>query len=239
MANTVPSIQEVLGRQPYRFSSDPAKFLQETRANALLEPWLLVPQSNTNTFPTLAQIPQNLLTSIQGVSIAAAIKLLTESDVGNNGWFLDRLRLPGSTGNSAINTDTQKVIIALLHGIHAYFVGSKTKGVPSFTTPLPTRFHFVVSNATDGFLNQKNVEDFFTNLKRRFLNQAETDDELQIRGLINLLQGDPANLLNTKFMKNPSGANPVPTQETDVPDTETVKDFYIRTLPSIHTVLGI
>ncbi len=233
------SLQSMLALLPYQFTSDPAAFLQSPTANASQTPWLLVKSPDTRTFPSLAEIPHTLLASVQGISIAATIKLLLESDVGNNGWFLDRLRLPGALRSSTVNSATQQVILALLHGIHAYFVASHESGVPPITAPLPTRFQFVVNSATDTFLNKKNTEAYFTLLKRQFLNQNERDDEVQIRELMRLLRTKPAELLKHPFMRAPTGPFPIQTEQKNVGDTETVKDFYVAAVPSIYDILGM
>jgi hypothetical protein len=227
-------LRDELKEKPFRFSKESKDFLTE-------DPVLLVANPPPQTYSSLSEIPTDLLTSVQGTSFFATLKLLDE-DVGNAGWFLNRLRIPGSP----MNPDTQRVTLAILHGIHAYATSTSQQTI-SFTAPLPTRFRSTIAYFTT--IKHKSdiiqhMDDIFTTMKRRYLHQNESNEELMIRDVLESLT-NPTQFMKSSFFKTPKGSGPIPSTEQEW-DTETVHDPYVTRInpyaidiyPTISSVLG-
>jgi hypothetical protein len=214
-------IKKILERQDFTFSntSSSSEFLPKSKGDSVeIKPLVLGTQE-----------------SIRGVSFFAALKAL-DMEKAKAPWYVDHLRLPGT--RTGVNPDTQKIVLALLHGLHAYFA-SNDKAAPSLRDPLPTRFRYVVDtfNKLKDQSVKTSVDRVFTVMKRQYLNTNEQDDELQILGLMDALK-TPVKFLNNQFFNIKTGTVPISITERDVPDTQTVRDFYVRKIPLMSEILG-
>lgn len=216
-------IREVVKRKPYRLSKNTQDFLSDT-----IEPVFLADASGT--FSKLAEIPTEILNSIRGVSFFAVIKALEE--VGANGWFLDRLRLPGTL--IGVNPDAQRVVLAMIHGLHAFFASSDPVA-PKLTSPLPTRIRYVL-NFTINTADRLVIQRIYSKLIREYLKQPEDSIKLDLDNFIKGLK-TPIEFINHEFLKSKTGSSPVALEDDRGKDTDTVRDFYVQRIPLINDIL--
>ncbi len=226
-------IRTVLKDKPFRFSKTATDFLHQTLDDVNIDPVLLVDTPTNATYKTLSEIPNDLLSSVRGVSFFAAIKALEEKeDVGNAEWFLNRLRIPGKFEGA--NPDTQRIVLALLHGLHAYFA-SKSKDAPVLGSPLPTRFQYAIQKYEADSTLVIPIQTILTKLIKHYLNNTNEEIVGSVSEFIREMK-NPVDFLKNNFFKVKTGKS-IPVERERVFDTATVRDFYVQRIPLIHEVL--
>lgn len=213
----ITGVKDVLSKIDFSYSTNAVHFLPKDKDDASVDMTSYVLGDANN---------------IRGVSFFAALKAL---DMDDAPWYINHLRIPGKSNIKDVNPGTQKVVLAILHGLHAYFASTDPKA-PSLRTPLPTRFRYVLGKFIDSGDYVQSVERIFNIMKRQYLNHEDKDGELQIRGLINALK-TPTEFINNEYFTLKTGKTPINIMDRSG-DTETVRDIYVARIPLATVVLG-